>query len=143
MESAQRRRQRDALTVAQDPEPRAGSQSYHARPAARRNRHAPAPGELDRFARQFGTKLARDAAHRREPLIRTLQHGRGFACLFISHDLGAVAEVADRVAVMQSGRIVEEGSRNDVFDRSAHAYTRALLAAVPRLEGERVLNVIK
>jgi peptide/nickel transport system ATP-binding protein len=67
-------------------------------------------------------------------LIRRLQDERGFACLFISHDLGAVAEVADRVVVMQNGRIVEQGSRDDVFDRPQHAYTRALLDATPRIE---------
>ncbi len=68
-------------------------------------------------------------------LIRTLQAERGFACLFISHDLGAVAEVADRVVVMQNGRIVEQGSRDEIFDRPQHPYTRALLDATPRLEG--------
>lgn len=62
-------------------------------------------------------------------LIRSLQERYGFACLFVSHDLGAVEQVADRVAVMQEGRIVEIGDRNDVFDRPRHAYTRALLDA--------------
>jgi peptide/nickel transport system ATP-binding protein len=62
-------------------------------------------------------------------LIRSLQERYGFACLFVSHDLGAVEQVADRVAVMQDGRIVEIGDRDDVFDRPRHAYTRALLDA--------------
>ncbi|TIM23352.1 MAG: ATP-binding cassette domain-containing protein [Mesorhizobium sp.] len=62
-------------------------------------------------------------------LIRLLQERHGFACLFVSHDLGAVEQVADRVAVMQDGRIVEIGDRDDVFDRPRHAYTRALLDA--------------
>ncbi|TIL44388.1 MAG: ABC transporter ATP-binding protein [Mesorhizobium sp.] len=62
-------------------------------------------------------------------LIRSLQERHGFACLFVSHDLGAVEQVADRVAVMQDGRIVEIGDRDDVFDRPRHAYTRALLDA--------------
>ncbi|WP_426959764.1 ABC transporter ATP-binding protein [Muricoccus radiodurans] len=70
-------------------------------------------------------------------LIRRLQAERGFACLFISHDLGAVAEVADRVVVMQNGRIVEQGPRDDVFDAPQHPYTRALLAATPVIEGSR------
>jgi peptide/nickel transport system ATP-binding protein len=69
-------------------------------------------------------------------LIRRLQAERGFACLFISHDLGAVAEVADRVLVMQDGLIVEEGSRDAVFDSPRHPYTRALLDATPRLVDE-------
>jgi peptide/nickel transport system ATP-binding protein len=64
-------------------------------------------------------------------LLRDLQRRRGFACLFISHDLGAVGEIADRIVVMQAGRIVEEGARDAVLDAPAHGYTRALLAAVP------------
>ncbi|MBR0642317.1 dipeptide ABC transporter ATP-binding protein [Plastoroseomonas hellenica] len=67
-------------------------------------------------------------------LLRDLQRARGFACLFISHDLAAVGEIADRVVVMQEGRIVEEGSRDAVFDAPRHAYTRALLDAAPGLE---------
>ncbi len=66
-------------------------------------------------------------------LIRELQRTHGFACLFISHDLGVVEEIADRVVVMQAGEIIEEGDRDRVFDRPQHAYTRALLAASPRL----------
>ncbi|MFN8755702.1 MAG: dipeptide ABC transporter ATP-binding protein [Burkholderiales bacterium] len=62
-------------------------------------------------------------------LFAELQRAHQFACLFISHDLAAVEQIADRVIVMQSGRIVEEGSRDDIFDRPQHAYTRALLAA--------------
>jgi peptide/nickel transport system ATP-binding protein len=68
-------------------------------------------------------------------LIRHLQHTHGFACLFISHDLAAVEEIADRVVVMQAGEIVEEGGRDQIFDRPAHGYTQALLAASPRLPG--------
>jgi peptide/nickel transport system ATP-binding protein len=62
-------------------------------------------------------------------LFAELQRAHHFACLFISHDLAAVEQIADRVIVMQSGKIVEEGSRDDIFDRPQHAYTRALLAA--------------
>jgi len=67
-------------------------------------------------------------------LIARLQRERGFACLFISHDLGAVARIADRIAVMQAGRIVEEGPRDAILDAPQHPYTRALLEAAPRLE---------
>jgi peptide/nickel transport system ATP-binding protein len=67
-------------------------------------------------------------------LIRKLQERYGFACLFVSHDLGAVEQVADRVAVMEDGRIVEIGDRDDVFDRPRHAYTRALLDAAMLLD---------
>ncbi|KJC48459.1 peptide ABC transporter ATP-binding protein [Bradyrhizobium sp. LTSP849] len=67
-------------------------------------------------------------------LLERLQLQYGFACLFISHDLAAVEQVADRVVVMQGGRIVEQGSRDDIFDRPQHDYTKALLAAAPVLD---------
>ena len=67
-------------------------------------------------------------------LFAELQRRYGFACLFISHDLGAVEQVADRVIVMQDGRIVEEGARDAIFDAPREAYTRRLLSAIPALE---------
>jgi peptide/nickel transport system ATP-binding protein len=67
-------------------------------------------------------------------LFERLQMQYGFACLFISHDLAAVEQVADRVVVMQDGRVVEQGTRDDIFDRPRHDYTRALLAAAPVLD---------
>jgi peptide/nickel transport system ATP-binding protein len=67
-------------------------------------------------------------------LFERLQTQYGFACLFISHDLAAVEQVADRVVVMQDGRVVEQGARDDIFDRPQHDYTRALLAAAPVLD---------
>lgn len=73
-------------------------------------------------------------------LIRALQNRMGFACLFVSHDLGAVEQVADRVAVMKEGKIVEEASRDEIFDRPQHAYTQALLDAamlIDRRFGDR------
>ena len=70
-------------------------------------------------------------------LLQRLQAQYGFACLFISHDLAAVEQVADRVVVMQSGRIVEQGSRDDIFDRPQHDYTKALLAAAPMVDFKR------
>jgi peptide/nickel transport system ATP-binding protein len=66
-------------------------------------------------------------------LFRKLQERHGFACLFISHDLGAVSRVADRIIVMQSGSIVEEGSVEEILDRPNHDYTKALLEAAPTL----------
>ena len=66
-------------------------------------------------------------------LLASLQQRYGFAILFISHDLGVVEQIADRVAVMYRGHIVELGTREDVFDRPHHPYTRTLLAATPRI----------
>jgi peptide/nickel transport system ATP-binding protein len=66
-------------------------------------------------------------------LIADLRRRHGMAVLFITHDFGVVAEIADRVAVMREGRLVEEGAVAAVLARPAHAYTRRLLAAVPSL----------
>jgi peptide/nickel transport system ATP-binding protein len=66
-------------------------------------------------------------------LLAALQARYGFSCLFISHDLGVVEEIADRVIVMQSGRIVESGSREEIFDRPQHPFTREMLNATPTL----------
>jgi peptide/nickel transport system ATP-binding protein len=64
-------------------------------------------------------------------LVREIQSRRGTGVLFITHDFGVVAEVADRVAVMQRGRIVEQGPARQVLDAPQHPYTKALIAAVP------------
>ncbi len=64
-------------------------------------------------------------------LIRDIQRRRGTGVLFITHDFGVVAEIADRVAVMQRGRIVEQGKAADVLNAPQHEYSRALIAAVP------------
>jgi peptide/nickel transport system ATP-binding protein len=67
-------------------------------------------------------------------LIADLQARHGFACMFISHDLAVVEQIADRVVVMDQGRVVEQGSRDEIFDRPQHAYTKTLLSAIPALE---------
>ena len=66
-------------------------------------------------------------------LIRALQEEMHMGVVFITHDMGVVAEVADRVLVMYRGDKVEEGGAEEVFARPQHSYTRALLSAVPRL----------
>ena len=66
-------------------------------------------------------------------LIKTLQDEDGMSVLFITHDMGVVAEVADRTVVMFRGEAVETGATEDIFVRGRHPYTRALLSAVPRL----------
>jgi peptide/nickel transport system ATP-binding protein len=69
-------------------------------------------------------------------LLLAQQAARGMAILLITHDLGVVAETADRVAVMYAGKIVEMGSVTEIFSRPRHPYTRALLDAVPSLAPE-------
>lgn len=64
-------------------------------------------------------------------LLADLQRDIGFACLFITHDLSAVEYLADEIAVMYLGQLVETGSRERIFTRPAHPYTQALLAAAP------------
>ena len=67
-------------------------------------------------------------------LIRDLQQRRKTAVMFITHDFGVVAEIADRVVVMQHGVIVEQGTAADVLNNPQHAYTKQLIAAVPPLK---------
>ncbi|MBW9089621.1 ABC transporter ATP-binding protein [Rhizobium wenxiniae] len=66
-------------------------------------------------------------------LIKELQEEEGMAVLFITHDMGVVAEVADRMVVMYRGDVVEEGTTTEIFANARHPYTKALLSAVPQL----------
>ena len=66
-------------------------------------------------------------------LISELQEKMGMAVLFITHDMGVVAQVADRIAVMRYGKVVETGPSDQIFGSPQHPYTKALLSAVPRL----------
>ena len=70
-------------------------------------------------------------------LLKALQQRNGLGMLFISHDLAVVAQVADRVAVMRRGMLLETGTRDQVFLHPRHAYTRSLLGAVPPLTTDR------
>ncbi|MGX9964840.1 ABC transporter ATP-binding protein [Roseomonas sp. F4] len=67
-------------------------------------------------------------------LLAGLRRSHGLAMLLVTHDFGVVAQVADRVAVMYGGRVIETGPVAALLSRPAHPYTRALLAAVPRLD---------
>ena len=67
-------------------------------------------------------------------LLRKLQSDTGMGLMFITHDMGVVAEIADEVAVMHTGRVVERGEPLDIFERPREAYTRRLLDAVRRLD---------
>ena len=70
-------------------------------------------------------------------LLDGLREKFGLTMLFISHDLAVVSQIADRVAVMYAGNLVELGPRNEIFRAPAHPYTRGLLQAVPTLATER------
>src|SRR6185437_13172594 len=71
--------------------------------------------------------------------IRNLCRQHGVAALYVSHDLAVVAELADRIAVMYAGRIVETGPRERMFSAPRHPYTRRLLRAVPDIAGKRTV----
>ncbi|MER9554167.1 ABC transporter ATP-binding protein [Mesorhizobium sp. M0323] len=73
-------------------------------------------------------------------LLRDLQREHGTSVILITHDMGVVAEMADRVIIMRDGRMVEQGSAADIFNRPQADYTRELLAAVPRIGGGRTVE---
>jgi oligopeptide transport system ATP-binding protein len=75
-------------------------------------------------------------------LIKTIKTERNMSVIFITHDLGVVAHMADRVAVMYAGKIVEEGTAEDIFYRPAHPYTWALLSSMPDLATHEKLEAI-
>ena len=70
-------------------------------------------------------------------LIKNLQQEVGMGVVFITHDLGVIAQICDEVAVMYAGRIVEQGSVDDIFSAPAHPYTQGLLKSIPRLTTPR------
>ncbi|MGA9858811.1 MAG: ABC transporter ATP-binding protein [Solirubrobacteraceae bacterium] len=71
--------------------------------------------------------------------VRDLCRSHNVAAVYVSHDLAVVAELADHVAVMYAGRIIERGPRDTIFAQPRHPYTRKLLRAVPDLEGKRAV----
>ncbi|HAH79313.1 MAG TPA: peptide ABC transporter ATP-binding protein, partial [Ruminococcaceae bacterium] len=70
-------------------------------------------------------------------LMQKIRDETGTSIILITHDLGVVANLADRVAVMYAGKIVEQGSARDIFYRAAHPYTAALLRSLPTVETSR------
>ncbi len=74
--------------------------------------------------------------------VRDLTRSYGVAALYITHDLAVVSNLADRIAVMYAGRVVEIGTRDELFDQGHHPYTRKLLASIPDITGERALRGI-
>lgn len=77
-------------------------------------------------------------------LMKDIQHKTGMSIIFITHNLGVVAEICDRVSVMYAGHIVEQGSVNDIFYDPQHPYTKGLLRSMPRvdeLEHERLIPI--
>jgi peptide/nickel transport system ATP-binding protein len=70
-------------------------------------------------------------------LLEDLQKRLGMAIIIITHDLGVVAEIADDIAVMYAGRIVERGSADEIFHHPQHPYTWGLLTSIPRLDNPR------
>lgn len=77
-------------------------------------------------------------------LLKDLQRDTGMGLILITHDLGVVNEVADRVAVMYAGKVVETGTIDDVFTRPAHPYTTGLMSSIPSLEqkGSRLQPIV-
>ena len=73
-------------------------------------------------------------------LLLSLQEEMRMAVILITHDLGVIAEVADRVLVMYAGRVVEEGSATELFEEPLHPYTQGLLGSLPTLEGGKRLR---
>ncbi|SJN21315.1 Oligopeptide transport system permease protein OppB (TC 3.A.1.5.1) [Microbacterium esteraromaticum] len=70
-------------------------------------------------------------------ILRRLQAELGMSVIFITHDLGVVAEVCSRVAVMYGGQIIEEGTLEEIYTKTAHPYTLGLLNSRPRIDGDR------
>ena len=75
-------------------------------------------------------------------LINNLKKERQLSCIFITHDLGVVANMADRVAVMYAGKIVEYGTEEEIFYDPKHPYTWALLSSIPDVDSNEKLDAI-
>jgi len=141
-----RRRTLDALERAAVPEPARRARQYpHQLSGGLRQRAmiamalAADPGVL--IADEPTTALDVTVQKQILELLAALRRDLKLSLLFITHDLGVVAQVADRVAVMYAGRIVEEGSVSEVLRHPAHPYTEGLLRAAPRLAREKLVPI--
>ena len=76
-------------------------------------------------------------------LLKELKEKLGMAIIFITHDLGVVSEICDKIIVMYAGKIVEEGTSRQIFYEREHPYTEGLLASVPKLDTDEKLKPIK
>jgi len=141
-----RRRSIDFLERASVPEPARRARQYpHQLSGGLRQRvmiaMALAPGPHVLIADEPTTALDVTVQKQILELLAALRRDLQLALLFITHDLGVVAQVADRVAVMYAGRIVEEGPVAEVLHHPAHPYTQGLLRAAPRLTREKLVPV--
>ena len=140
------RRVLHALERAAVPEPQRRSRQYpHELSGGLRQRVmiamalAPGPGVL--IADEPTTALDVTVQKQILDLLATLRRELQLSLLFITHDLGVVAQIADRVAVMYAGRVVEEGPASEVLRRPGHPYTEGLLRAAPRLAREKLIPI--
>jgi len=141
-----RRRAVDFLERASVPEPARRARQYpHQLSGGLRQRvmiaMALAPGPHVLIADEPTTALDVTVQKQILELLATLRRELRLALLFITHDLGVVAQVAGRVAVMYAGRIVEEGPVAEVLHHPAHPYTKGLLRAAPRLTREKLVPI--
>jgi oligopeptide/dipeptide ABC transporter ATP-binding protein len=74
-------------------------------------------------------------------MLREIQSDTGIAILFISHDLGVIAEIAERVVVMYAGQVVEQADAESVFVRLRHPYTEGLLGSIPKVGDQRLQSI--
>ncbi|HTX14510.1 MAG TPA: ABC transporter ATP-binding protein [Candidatus Baltobacteraceae bacterium] len=141
-----RRRAGEALDRASVPEPSRRARQYpHQLSGGLRQRvmiaMALAPGPHVLIADEPTTALDVTVQKQILDLLANLRRELQLSLLFITHDLGVVAQVADRIAVMYAGRIVEEGPVSEVLHHPRHPYTQGLLRAAPRLTREKLIPV--
>jgi len=141
-----RRRAQEAIGRAAIPEPERRARQYpHQLSGGLRQRAmiamALAAGPRVLIADEPTTALDVTVQKQILDLLETLRRDLRLSLLFITHDLGVVAQIADRVAVMYAGRFVEEGPAGEVLRQPRHPYTEGLLRAAPRLKREKLVSI--